>query len=173
MNNQNNLAFAGTINLNTLTSRARCLTETPISLHNDNGSFLNYDLEQGYLSRGFNGMWTDAEENKTKVNDLFAFVIGGGTSKNKPCRVEIHEVVAILPNNCARKDWTGAGTFSKENHENGKRNVLVIGPKLVTLEWEVYAQMMGQQPYSPKSIGDPSNPQRSPVQRTVSRKIKI
>jgi hypothetical protein len=151
-------------------SQARAITITPISLKKDNGSQDNYLLEQSYMERGYSPMWTDAPENLSKPGDLFAYVIGATTKKSSPCVARIHKIVAVLPNNCKRADW---GTTCNEHKiTESSRNVLVLSQQLAELDWESFSEIIHVAPYSKKSIGDSTDPQRSPIQRTVSIKIK-
>jgi hypothetical protein len=156
--------------LDAITATARAITQTPISDKPDNGSLQNWLIEQDYLAKGYNAMWTDAPENLSRKGDLFAFVKGAGTKMSNPCFVDLHRIVAILPNNCNRPDWVK--TCNEHKITESVRNVLVLSPLLYRLnDWEIYAEAIRQVPYSLKPFGNNADPQRSPVQRTVSVKI--
>ena len=155
----------------TIVSQARAITITPISLKTENGSWPNYNgIELAYMAQGYSPMWTDAPENKSKPGDLFAYVIGAGTRKSSPCTVRIHKIVAVLPNNCRRPDWGSTCNDGKSTEE--VRNVLVMSQQLAELDWESFAEILDVAPYVTKSIGNGADPQRHPIQRTVSIRIK-
>ena len=151
-------------------NQARKITVTPISLKDENGSKANFQKEQDYQADGYSPMWTDAPENVSQIGDLFAFIKGAGTKKSSPCKVHIHKITAILPNNCSRPDW--APTCNDHKATQTQRNVLVLSPQLVETDWEIFADLSGKAAYITKKIGDPNDPSRMPVQRTVSWYIK-
>ena len=157
---------------------ARSITITPIS-HNPTNNFSrqNYDIEKKHYANGFNMKWTDAVENNSRVGDLFAFVIGAGTLKEKDCLVKIHRIVAIDeqkevsdPNNAGRTvitgrraDWYMGHHLDHETHKS--RNVLTLSECILDIDWETFAEALGWQAYT-------KNGQRTPVQRTSRTKLK-
>jgi hypothetical protein len=158
---------------------ARSITITPISLNpNNNFSRQNYDIELKHYANGFNMKWTDAIENNSRVGDLFAFVIGAGTSVDKPCHVRIHRVVAIdeqkeVPDvnsvggtvtTGRRPDWHTGHILDHETHKN--RNILTLSECILEkVDWEVFAEALGWQAYTKTG-------QRTPVQRTSRTRLK-
>ena len=131
-------------------------TITPISLNTTNNfSRQNYDIALKHYAKGFNMKWTDAVENNSRVGDLFAYVLGAGTLKEKPCLVKIHKVVAIdeqkvVPdiNNPGstvitgrRADWYMGHHLDHETHLY--RNILTLSECILETDWETFAEALG------------------------------
>ena len=152
---------------------SRNVTVTPISLKekDDNGSKDNFEIEQKRQAQGYNPLWTDAPECKSQVGDLFAFVVGAGTLKDKPCEVHLHRIVAILPNS-VRDGAKWNPTCNQHKITEKDRNILVLSPVLVVCDWETFADCSGKARYVNRNFVDSNNPQRLPVRRTASWSIK-
>ena len=163
-----------TITNNTI-ARYRAITITPVSTKNNgNGSLTNYNVEKQRETQGYNACWTDAPENNSKVGDLFAFVTGAGSAKSTPCNIEVRQIVSIPgpQSDVTRKDWK-KGTNSYNDTE-GQRNLLVLGPVLGNIEWEVFCEFVKWTPYTKKvNPNNPADPYRTPIQRTQSIRVKI
>ena len=156
--------------------KPRAITVTPIShdykAGSGNPSKENYEHELEQAAKGYNQMWTDAPENHSRVGDLFAYVVGAGTKKSKPCYADVHQIVAVLPQDCRRTTGWGRGNNANKPTDYF-RNVLVLGPRLVRAEWEDFITPImtatGKwSKYVTKPNGDMNDPQRHPIQRTQS-----
>ena len=160
---------------NEVITRYRAITITPVSAKdNGNGSTLNHQNEINMEGLGYNACWTDAPENNSKVGDLFAFITGAGSAKSTPCKIEVRQIVAIPgpQSDLTRKSWV-EGTNSYKDTE-GQRNLLVLGPILGYIDWEVFCDMVKWTPYTKKiNPNDPTDQYRTPVQRTQSIRVKI
>jgi len=108
---------------------ARSITIAPITSDKTKAGYINYQREIA-LERGGNHSprWDDAQDNKTQIGDLFAYVQGQSQKNNVVGDgiAEIRRVVGLGHPNSIPSYWT---------HNTRGRNILVLGPVECTMTW--------------------------------------
>jgi len=146
--------------------KANAITITPIAYEpGKNGSYENYETEKQREAQGYNPCWTDAPENNSRVGNLFAFIRGGGTKKEKETMVEVRSIVSIPgpQSDLKRTSWYFG---QPDKATEGQRNLLVLSPVITYLSWEEFCALVKWAPYHSNGTI------RTPVQRTQNIKIK-
>ena len=123
------------------------ITLTPISKDNKNNTSLeDYNREKEFEKAGLDLAWDSDIRNRAVSGDLFGFY------HHSKGIVEIHEIKAVLPATKRDSNWTIV--------EHAYRNVLVLGPKIMTIAIDsLENDILDGKPYYP-------------MQGTNTRKIK-